>query len=92
MGALLLSAESWCTQVLFVPLESGVSVSVSLVEVLSSNPAGLMVRFPGDSQYLSWILRLGSLMWGSESSQQWENFFGIIVLQFVSHPPNGYGI
>ena len=41
MGALLLSAESWCTQVLFVPLESGVSVSLSLVEVLSSNPAGL---------------------------------------------------
>ena len=41
MGALLPSAESWCTQVLFVPLESGVSVSLSLVEVLSSNPAGL---------------------------------------------------
>ena len=21
--------------------------------------------------------------------QQWENFFGIIVLQFVGHPPSG---
>ena len=28
-------------------------------------------------------------MWGSESSQQGENFFGIIVLQFVGHPPSG---
>ena len=31
-------------------------------------------------------------MWGSESSQQWENFFGIIVFQFVGHPPGRYGI
>ena len=41
VGALVLSAESWCTQVLFGPLKSGVSGSLSLVEVLSSNPAGL---------------------------------------------------
>ena len=31
-------------------------------------------------------------MWGSESSQQWENFFGIIVLQFVHCSPSVYGI
>ena len=30
--------------------------------------------------------RLGSLTWGSESSLQWVDFCGIIVLQFVSHP------
>ena len=30
-------------------------------------------------------------MWGSEPSQQCENLFGIIVLQSVGHPPNGYG-
>ena len=36
--------------------------------------------------------RLGSLMWGSGPSLQWVNFCGIIVLQFVSHPPSGYGI
>ena len=28
-------------------------------------------------------------MWDSESLQQWENFFGIIVLQFSGHPPAG---
>ena len=36
--------------------------------------------------------RLGSLMWGSDPSLQWVDFCGIIVLQFVSHPPSGYGI
>ena len=35
---------------------------------------------------------LGSLMLGSEPSLQWVDFCGIIVLQFVSHPPRGYGI
>ena len=38
------------------------------------------------------IPRLGSLTWGSEPTQQWENFFGIIFLQFVGHPLTGYGI
>ena len=45
-----------------------------------------------DSQSFCWIPRLGSLTWGSEPSQQWENFFGIIVLQFVGCPPDGYGV
>ena len=49
------------------------------------------VILPGDSQSLCWISRLGSLMWGSESLQHWETFFGIIVFQFVSHPPVGMG-
>ena len=49
-------------------------------------------RFPEDSKSLCQISRLGSLKWGSETSQQCENFFGIIVLQSVGHPPGGYGI
>ena len=55
-------------------------------------PLAFKVRFPGESQSLCGIPRLGSLMWGSEPSQQWENFFGIIVLQFVGCPLGGYGI
>ena len=54
-------------------------------------PLAFKVRFPGDRQSLYQIPRLGSLTWGSEPSQQWENFFGGI-LQFVSHPPGGGGI
>ena len=30
-------------------------------------------------------------MWGWEPSQQWENFFGIIILQFVGYPPLDMG-
>ena len=50
------------------------------------------VRFPGVSQSLSWIPRLGSPTLGLEPSQQWENFLGIIVLQFLGHPAGGYRI
>ena len=51
------------------------------------------VRFPGDPQSLCWTPRLGSLTWGAQKpSQQWENFCGLVVLQFVCCPPGGYGI
>ena len=52
----------------------------------------LKAKFPGDSQSLCQIPRLGSLMWGSEPSQHCKNFFGIIVFQSVGHLPGGYGI
>ena len=55
-------------------------------------PLTLRIRFPRDSQSLCQIPSLGSLIWGSEPSQQWEDFFGIIILQFVRHAPGGYGI
>ena len=53
-------------------------------------PLAFKVRSPGDSQSLFQIPRLGTLRWGSEPVQQWENFFGII-LQFVDHPPGSHG-
>ena len=43
------------------------------------------------SQSLCRIPRLGSLMWGSEPSQQLENF-AITVLPFVRHSSGRYGI
>ena len=46
------------------------------------------VKYPGDSQSLCQIPRLGSLLWGPELSHQCENFFGIIVLQLVSRLPS----
>ena len=55
-------------------------------------PLALKARVLGNFQSFCWIPRLGSLMWGSEPSQEYENFFGIIVLQSVGHPPGGYGI
>ena len=50
------------------------------------------VRFSGNSSSRCRTPRLGSLTWGSEPSLQWVDFCGITVLQFVSHPPTGYGI
>ena len=44
------------------------------------------VRFPGDSQSLCWIPKLGSLMWGLEPSKQCENFFGIICSSVCGSP------
>ena len=46
------------------------------------------VWFSRDSSSHCRTPRLGSLMWGSEPSLQWADFFGISVLQFVSHPPS----
>ena len=44
-------------------------------------------RFPGGSQPLCWIPRLGGLMWGSEPWQEWKNIFVTIALQlWVTHP------
>ena len=49
----------------------------------SQIPLASKVKFPGGSQSLCWIPRLGNLLWALELSEQCENFFGIIVLQFV---------
>ena len=45
-------------------------------------PLAGKVRFSGDSQSLCQILRLGSLMWGPESSQQWGSGGTSLVLLF----------
>ena len=49
----------------------------SLVEVHNQIPLGS--NFPGGSQSLCWIPRLGNLLWALELSQQYENSFGIAV-------------
>ena len=78
--------------ILFLPSKSEVSVSPSprspaIKSLWLSKPDSLgilspFVRFPS----------LEKLMCGSEPSQQWENFFGIIFLQFVACLSGGYGI
>ena len=63
-----------------------------LLKSCNQIPLACKVRFPGDSQSLSWISKLGKLTWGSEPSQQGENLFGISILQFCGHPLREYGI
>ena len=52
----------------------------------------LKAWFSGNSSSCCRTPRLASLTWGSEPSLQGVDFCGIIVLQFVNHPPSSYGI
>ena len=72
---------------MFVPTKS--LCFPSPVQVLYQVLLTVKVRFPGDSQSLCWIPRLGSLLWDLELLQQCENSFGILVLQFVCRLPGG---
>ena len=68
------------------------SVSPVLLKSCNQIPLTFKVWFSGNSSSHCQTPRLGSLTWGSEPSLQWVDFCVIIVLQFVSHPPTGYGI
>ena len=76
VGSLLLSPRSWCTQGFVCALEN--SVSPVLWKFCNQIPLAFKVIFPGGSQSLCQIYRLGNMLWALELSQQCE-FFGIIV-------------
>ena len=83
--SLLLSPGSWYAQGFVCALKE--SVSPVLWKFCNQIPLAFKVKSIGDSQsFFCQILRLGSLLWSLELSHQCENFFGIIVLQFVSCP------
>ena len=84
---LLLSPRSWCTQDFVCALQE--SVSLVLWMFCNQIPLAFKVKFPGGSQPLCWIPRLGNLLWALGLSQQCKNFFGIIALQFVGHLLSG---
>ena len=85
VGSVLLSPGTWAHIALFL-------FPPVLWRSCNPVPLAFKVRFPGDSQSLGKIPRLESLMWGLEPSQLCKNFFGIIVLQFVVHPPSKISI
>ena len=87
MGSLLLSPGSWSTYGFVFSFQE--SISPVLWEFYNQIPLTFKVTSPGDSQSLCQIPRFGSLLWALELSQQHENFFGIVVLQFVSCLPGG---
>ena len=81
VGSLLLSPGSWCTQGFVCVLQE--SVSPVLWKFCNEIPLVFKVKFPGGSQSLCQISRLGNLLQALELLKQCENFFVIIVLQFV---------
>ena len=81
VGSLLLSPGSWCSQRFVCALQE--SVSPVLWKLCNQVPLAFKVKFPGVSQSLCQITRLANLFWALEIFQQCENFFGIIIFQFV---------
>ena len=79
-----------CTRFCF-PLQESLFPPV-LWELCNQILLAFTVRFPVGSQSLGQISRLGSLMWGLKPSQWFENFFCLIILQFLSCPPGRYRI
>ena len=73
-------------KVLLMPFKS---VSPVLWKIYDPIPLSFKVQFPGGSQSLCQISRMGSLLWALELLHQCENFFGIIVLQFVGRLLSG---
>ena len=74
-------------RVLFVPSKR--SVSLTLCKFCSKIPLAFKVKFPGGSQSLCQIPRLGNPLWALELFQQGKNLFLIIVLQFVDRQLSG---
>ena len=66
VGSLLLSPGSWCTQGFVCALQE--SVSPVLWKFYNQIPLASKVKFPGDSQSLCQIPRLGNLLWVLELS------------------------
>ena len=72
---------SWCAQGFLCALQE--SVSPLLWKFCNQIPLAFKIKFPGSSQSLCQIPRLGNLLWALELLEPCENFFDIIVLQFV---------
>ena len=81
-----------CTLLCVCPPRVESLFSPVLLKSCNQIPLAFKVWFYGNSSSHCQTPRLGSLTWGSEPSFQWVDFCGIIVLQFVSRPPSGYGI
>ena len=65
----LFSPGFWCTQIFFCPPKVKSLPPPVLWKPYNQIPLAFKVRFPGDSQSLCQIPKLGSLTWGSEPSQ-----------------------
>ena len=66
VGILFLSPGSWCTCGFVCALQE--SVSPVLWKFCNQIPLASKIKFPGGSQSLCWIPRLGNLLWVLELS------------------------
>ena len=92
MGSLLLPLVPVLSLLCVCPPRVESLFSPVLSKSCNQIPLAFKIWFSGNSFSHCWTPRLGSLTWDSEPLLQWVNSCGIVVLQFVSHPPSGYGI
>ena len=84
-------------KILFVPSKTGVSVPPVLWKSCNQIPLAFHARFPRDFQSLCQIqagkpdVKFTAFTRGGNLNK-WEDFFGVIVLQFVGHLHCQYGI
>ena len=71
----------WCAQGFSCALQD--SVSAVLWKFCNQIPLVFKVKFPGGSQCLCQVSKLGNLSWGLEILQQCNSFFDTVVLQFM---------
>ena len=91
VGSLLFSSGSWCTQDLVCALQDwSLYFPQSCGSLIIKSQCLSRSEFQGFPVPLS-DPQVGSLTRDFEPLQQWANFFGIIVLQLVGHPPVGMG-
>ena len=83
MVSLLLFSESWYVQNFVCVLQDWSLCFLQISGCPIITPTGSQGQIYWGSQSLCQILKLESLIWASEPSQQSENLFGIIVLQSV---------
>ena len=88
VGSLLLSPGTWYAQCFVCALQESLFPQSCGKSVIKSHWPSKSNSL-GGSQSLCRIPRLGNLLWGRELQQQCENFFGVIVLQFVSRLAGG---
>ena len=81
VGSQLCSPGSWCAHGFVCVLQES---------LFPQSCGGSVVKSADLPSQVPWrfLVPLGSLLWGLEFSQQCENFFGVIVFQFVTCLPS----
>ena len=87
MRSLLYSLSLGACWTLWVPSKNGVSVSPVLWNSCNQTLLAFKIIISGGSSSSCQAPSLQSLTWRSRLSLLWENFCGISIFLFMSHPP-----
>ena len=81
-----------CTRPYVPPPRVEFQFSPVLWNSCNQTPLTFKGKFTGGSSSHCQTPKLGTLTWAQNFHSGWENFGGMILFQFVGHPPGVYGI